>query len=947
MQNAGGKPEVDSLVGQTVTRQPMPTPAVEPTAAEPEGPAILETPKPARPTWWMYVICASYVLTFAVIVYLIVWGPADPRGIVASFADGAMVVRAVAEASPPAQAGVRVGDRVLAIDGQPMRGPRDWAAASGNVAAGRGQQWLVARGEDRVRLDVVSPRASFHGRIRERYIEYSIHVLAGFVLGLLVGWKRPADPVARIGAWFLMTAGIAFGFPSGWAVPWRALPVVLQGLLWIPQLSRFVLEAIFVSFFLLFPRRLVKKPWVGAVVWTPVLATPPWRVAAFYGVIHPGRIGAVPAWILQVGFARTIVYLIGGIVLLLVSYRRLLDANERRRARVVMLGTAASAIAAIVLVWFDSFYGRSLNRAGLSFLIVTPLLLSAYNFSWAYAILRHRILDVSVIVRQGLQYALARGAVLAVLPALGAILVVDLALNSQEPLAAIMRSRGWIYATLGGLALVTYAQRKPWLEAIDGRFFRERYNAQRVLREVVEAIRDARSFERVAPPVVERIEAALHPEFVAVMVRQPDDHSYRAAASVPPGQAPMPIVAEGKLVALLRLFGKALEVGASGSTWLEQRVPLHEIDAVRRARIDLVVPIAVQPGQTEALLALGGKRSQEPYTREDQELLEAIASSLGLLLERSGAASHATSSGFEECPKCGACYDSRSGVCRADGATLAAVHLRRVLAGRYELGRRRGRGGMGTVYEAADRALGRRVAVKVIRDDWVASSEAAQRFRREARASAGFAHPNVVVVHDYGVEAETRAFLVMELLEGETLREELNRSKRLEPSRVLHVMRGVCAAVDAAHKRQLIHRDLKPENIFLAEDGVKVLDFGVAKFLGHDEAAGTRTTVDTQTGVLVGTLPYMSPEQLLGGRPDVLWDLWSLGVTVYEALLGAMPFGEPGSDEWRRRVLSGCVTPVTAPAAWQHFFAGCLSVERSRRPRSAAAFLQELERALA
>jgi hypothetical protein len=108
----------------------------------------------------------------------------------------------------------------------------------------------------------------------------------------------------------------------------------------------------------------------------------------------------------------------------------------------------------------------------------------------AYAILRHRVLDIQVIIRQGLQYAFARGAVLAVVPALGILLVFDLALNSHEPLALILRARGWVYATLGGLALVAYWRRKPWLEALDRRFFRQRYNAQRLLRDVVGEIRD-------------------------------------------------------------------------------------------------------------------------------------------------------------------------------------------------------------------------------------------------------------------------------------------------------------------------------------------------------------------------------------------------------------------------------------------------------------------------
>src|SRR5262249_55468341 len=159
---------------------------------------------------------------------------------------------------------------------------------------------------------------------------------------------------------------------------------------------------------------------------------------------------------------------------------------------------------------------------------------------------------------------------------------------------------------------------------------------------------------------------------------------------------------------------------------------------------------------------------------------------------------------FQECPACGRCCEPGSRTCSADGAVLSTVHLPRTLTGRYKLERRSGRGGMGTVYEATDIALERRVAVKVIREDLVGSPEAAQRFRRESRAAAGFSHPNVVTVHDYGVEAGIRAFLVMELLKGATLRDELTRRKSLEPSRMTEILRGVCAATEAAHRRQLI-----------------------------------------------------------------------------------------------------------------------------------------------
>jgi serine/threonine-protein kinase len=314
---------------------------------------------------------------------------------------------------------------------------------------------------------------------------------------------------------------------------------------------------------------------------------------------------------------------------------------------------------------------------------------------------------------------------------------------------------------------------------------------------------------------------------------------------------------------------------------------------------------------------------------------------------------------FGECTQCGACYDLTSGTCSMDGGGLAVIPFPRMLGGRYRLERRRGRGGMGTVYAATDNALGRHVAIKVIRDDLSTRAGIAQRFHRESRTAAAFSHPNVVTVHDYGIEAGTCAFLVMELLEGGSLRDELNRCRRLSPARTVSILRGVCAAVDAAHRRQIIHRDLKPENIFLArgkdepEEIVKILDFGVAKSLpAWDTDSPTRTFEETDAGVLVGTLAYMSPEQLLGGDPAVSWDLWALTVIVYEMLTGSKPFPMQPAQIWRDAVLAGRFIPpgkdpADSPPQWGQFFARSFAREQSKRPQSASEFLSQLEQALA
>jgi tRNA A-37 threonylcarbamoyl transferase component Bud32 len=564
--------------------------------------------------------------------------------------------------------------------------------------------------------------------------------------------------------------------------------------------------------------------------------------------------------------------------------------------------------------------------------------------------LHDRLFDIRVIVRRGLQYVLARGVVLALIPGLLAILLIDLALHSNQTLVVILRERGWVYGILVAFAFASYSQRRTWLGALDRRFFREHYDAQQLVGELVENVRHANSFDQVASRAVARIEEALHPEFVALLVRDPDESAYRTVVAAPVGQTPVSLLAESKLASLMRVLGKPLDVSSAESGWLSQQLPREETNFVRQTRIELLIPIAMGQERKEALLILGPKRSEEPYTQEDQNVFVAIVGSLAILLERPTTVPIRLSDAFEECPRCGACYESGSAHCAQEGASLALVALPRALARRYQLNRRLGRGGMGTVYEAVDIALDRRVAVKVVREDLTGSPVAAERFRQEARVAASFTHPNVVTVYDFGIVGSMRAFLVMELLEGVTLREELRKHLRLTTPRTLEILRGVCGAIDSAHRRQLIHRDLKPENVFLVRrdcgECPKVLDFGLAKFF----PTSTEQTIDTDPGVAVGTMRYMAPEQARGGAVDPTWDLWALTVMAYEMLTGANPFASTTAPEWYKTVLAGSFTPVSkhlpdSPGRWQQFFAQAFALDPAERPSSARMFLSQLERA--
>ena len=217
--------------------------------------------------------------------------------------------------------------------------------------------------------------------------------------------------------------------------------------------------------------------------------------------------------------------------------------------------------------------------------------------------------------------------------------------------------------------------------------------------------------------------------------------------------------------------------------------------------------------------------------------------------------------------------------------------------------------------------------------------------------TASLAHPNVVTVHDFGVDTNQRVFLVMELLEGITLREEFSQKTRVTPQRTLELFAGICAGMRAAHAQGLVHRDLKPENIFVSKpkvlEVVKITDFGIAKTL--DEFANDANA--TATGVLVGTMRYMSPEQLQGKSISARWDVWALGVIAYEALCGTAPF--TGTDyATLRGAIIGTAFPKVAtlvPEAadkWQDFFVRVFAPLEEQRPQSVEVFWQELPECL-
>ena len=256
-------------------------------------------------------------------------------------------------------------------------------------------------------------------------------------------------------------------------------------------------------------------------------------------------------------------------------------------------------------------------------------------------------------------------------------------------------------------------------------------------------------------------------------------------------------------------------------------------------------------------------------------------------------------------------------------------------------------GGMGEVYRARDPRLARPVAIKVLPEETFGDAEAVLRFEREARAAAAVAHPNLISIHDVGRTGDIH-YLVMELLEGQTLRQRLAGGS-LPWIEATGLAKAVVEGISAVHGRGFVHRDLKPENIFITANGwVKLLDFGlavprlpIAVPSGDDEL--TMRAI-TQKGVVVGTIDYMSPEQLRADPVDARADLFAIGCVLYEMLCGDPPFARPSRAETIAAILSGgeVVVPADIPTALRRIILRCLERERDRRYPSAAELADDL-----
>jgi hypothetical protein len=893
-------------------------------------------------------------------------------------------VALLAADSPAARAGIRVGDIVLAQEragiGRADLSSLGEADAGARLDAWRDAYrlgvygsitWALRSGEGARTVILDRPAAWSSPGFAEwarRHLGMIVQlvVFTGCALALLV--LRSNDLTAALSVLALALSavggsgpllGVEDTIPLGvghlltvfaWMASPLAFPIIALAILYFP--SRAPLLARYPALHAL--PFVAAAPMIGLGLMTALYLTgvDAVRGLAVWDASHPG--------VYYASFAAALGINVAALAEGVHRYRFNHDRNERRRIRMAVY-TAVPGILAYALKEglpiVASLAGFPPLVYSTTVVVILQALVLLPAFGLVYAVGVERVLGPRVVLRRSLQYALASRTltVVAVLPALA--LVLSLASDREMKVRDVATS---VYVVLIPVSLAAFRYRDRARLWLDQRFFREEYDARKILLSLVSRVRFETDPADLASLVVGQIDEALHPETTAILVSGIDQGRLTPVSVMHGSVESLPL--EGGLVAMLRWSDEPLEVFLDDPRSPARRLPAEEQEWLECTNAALLVPVVAQDRTLVAVIALGGKRSEEPYSSEDRQLLASIAAQMGIGFDvarlRQGVDTPAGSSAgttrilspasrpLMECPRCGRCEESGTALCPADGAPLQAVpSVPRVVDNKYRVEQLLGRGGMGAVYRARDMRLDRLVALKVVRADLLGDPEARRRFRREAQIVARLQHPSIVSVFDYGTFPDGGAYLVMELVRGEDLRRVLQREGRLEPQRAIAILSTVCAAIEAAHRDGVLHRDLKPENILLpgGEIGAKVLDFGVAKVMADRAEPATGAdggTMVTAAGMLVGTPAYMAPEQFHGAAPDARTDVFSLGVIAYEMLSGELPFGRGSLADVVLSQARG-VRPMPAadvPPSLDLAVRTALETDPGRRPATAQAF---------
>lgn len=838
-----------------------------------------------------------------------------------------------------------------------------------------------------------------------RLIVHTALVLSFGTLGALAFFTAREHRARMFGLVLLLIAN-AYALPlivafSPRGVPWRDFNVLFLNfrveLLVVWYLWRFIGE---------FPETPVPFAWqrifghlqmiAGASGGLLVLAIGPLRLFKYFN-----KILVLPPLLEMISLQaytqwNIVIPQVLGVLLALVLKWLRATGPEKRRAQLLLFALLVCFGVPSVSITLDTVvpaYSDFFDRNGhLMFynVLFGNLVLLALPFVASYAVIAQKVLDVQLIARSAVQHLLARysATVLGLAPFF--FLVLFLFQNRHLTLEQLFTgNQAIVLAATTAVGLVFLRFRQPILDAIDRRFFRDRYNAKRVLTQLADQVRGTRNVRELSNMVVQGVDLALHLERVALLAQD-----QQLGRFVDPQDNLRPLDPGSRLATLIQGQREPLEVDLDSPSSPLQGLDEQEKHWLVDGKIEMIAPTYALDGGMIGLLALGGKKSELPFLKEDRDLLQSVCSATGLVLELmtlkektvpprqptpippspSGAfPAHAIADPEDvarECAVCQRLYPPTEARCPNDDFELEPTVVPFVLRGQYRFEKRLGAGGMAVVYLATDLRLGRVVAIKTLPR---VSPEAAMRLHREARTAATVNHPGLAGI--YGIETwQGTPMLVLEYLPGGTLADQLTQGEPLDPLLAVDMGKTVALALQKIHGAGILHRDIKPSNIGYDEEGLaKLLDFGVAR-IQHDlrqeaetgpadEPLDSRSRVAntadwvigrTATGQLVGTISYLSPEAVRGARPEPSFDLWALNVVLWESLTGKNLFG----GRVFRKVLDAIrdveVKPIRdhlpdCPESVAEHFDRELAADKSRRAASGRELherLVELERRL-
>jgi hypothetical protein len=610
----------------------------------------------------------------------------------------------------------------------------------------------------------------------------------------------------------------------------------------------------------------------------------------------------------------------------------------------VPLSLAVLQIAWIVITRRQLLSSSAMTCTFASMLVIAPAV--------TYAARARRVDSVRLMVQRAALFTFARRTIqlASLLPVV--VLVLLFYWHRATPIAILASAHPLLIGGASAVAVLSLRFADTLHVRLEQLFFRERADTRRILGGLADSTRRIDRIDDLSHLLEREIERALHPDSISLFVRERSGSRFRARG------VPWFLESFSAVIELLGKTGDFFDID-------REQPRLQQLSEIERlwlseANVRMLVPLRGGEGALIAFLALGEKRSELPYDREDRLLLRSIATSTALALEnhilRSSPSDvvRANDAAVEDivapvryCASCRAVTDEDGERCPIDDGTLIEGDIPRIISGKYRIDAYLGAGGMGVVFRARDLTLGRAVAIKTLPR---LSTEAAIRFRRESRLGAALTHPALAAVF----AAETvggRPLLVMEYLGSGTLASRLADSP-LEIADVVDCAVSIGEALIALHEAGVLHRDVKPSNIGFASDRrPKLLDFGLARLLSDStlvpasDAGASDDALTTRSTGVIGTPAYLPPEVIVGRTYGPAVDLWGLSMSLYEALTGVHPLRDATPLRTMNRIVSEDVPDARVyradcPLAAADVLRRGLSRDAARRMPDARSFTQ-------